>query len=296
MSTKALFWALEQRIPMGPKATLIMLADWYNTHENAAWPKIDQLAEKVGCSRRSVQYHLDWLEQQSLVVKEKQIRNGRQIQNRYRLPVGVMAFQGVQYLHGGGAESAQPGCKDCIPINTIKDTLKNTINCGEPQETDLKISDVLSKTKKSRAEILEKFKPTPKGCADLWRDCRANASSDNGFAAELLVKEFSMLNKTRKRVGDEFPNIVWNCMENWIDFTKHAESTAGAFNCPINPSVPFFVKFIEAAADFSVKDDTTYGVKLSAPETLTKPIEKEQTTTEVTSIDDILAIGEEFDL
>lgn len=296
MSTKALFWALEQKIPGGPKSVLIHLADWYNTHEDAAWPKHEQIAEKAGWDRRTVQRHIEWLVEHGLVVKEKQIRGGRQVQNKYRLPVSAMAFQGGQFDAARVDSLTQQGGQFDAPINTIKDTIKNTINCGEPQETDLKISDVLSKTKKSRAEILEKFKPTPKGCADLWRDCRANASSDNGFAAELLVKEFSMLNKTRKRVGDEFPNIVWNCMENWIDFTKHAESTAGAFNCPINPSVPFFVKFIEAAADFSVKDDTTYGVKLSAPETLTKPIEKEQTTTEVTSIDDILAIGEEFDL
>ena len=85
MSTKALFWALEQRIPTNPKMVLIMLADWYNEKESCAWPTIAELEVKTGLKRTAVKTSIRWLEERNLVVRDANIRDGWQVANRYRL-------------------------------------------------------------------------------------------------------------------------------------------------------------------------------------------------------------------
>jgi hypothetical protein len=164
-----------------------------------------------------------------------------------------MVFQGGQFDAAKGADLTQPGCTSDAPINTIKDTLKNTIISGEPQESDLKIQEVIEGKSKSKEEIFDRFEPKAKKCGDLWRDCRA-AAGEHGFQAELTNAHWKMLNQARIRLGDgvDFPALVWKVMHNWDSFCKHAENHAGAFNSPLVPQVAYFVKFIEAAADYAV--------------------------------------------
>jgi hypothetical protein len=304
MATKALFWALEQRIPGGPKSVLIHLADWYNTHESAAWPTHEQLAEKSGWSRRTCQRHIDWLVKHKFVIKEKQMRGNYQIQNRYRLPIGVLVLQGGQFDAAGVDKLTQQGCQIDAPINTIKDTIKNTINGGTPQEnTDMKISEVLSEEKKSKEEILLGLKKkgkfyTADSCARIWRNMRSSANEENGFQVELTTTQKRMLWNAQKRIGnsDYFVDIIWNCMSDWVAFTKHAEVTGGAFNCPINPSISFFCKFVEAGGDFSITDDNEYGVQLIAKPLTKQPETSKTSTTAPVSVEESQAIAEKYGL
>lgn len=273
LSYKATTWAWGQKgIPWKPKFVLVALADWYNELESCAWPTYAQLADKTGMSKSSVQRGLRWLVENKLVVVEPNFKHNRQQANRYRLPVNIMVFQGGLPDTPIGGLPDTHGCLPDQPIkNTVKDTVKDTINSGEPQESDLKIQDVIESKSKSKDEILTKFTPTPKGCGDLWRDCRA-ASGEHGFQAELLNKDWSMLNKARKRIASaDFRVVVWTVMQNWIGFTKFAESQAGAFNCPLTPQVAFFVKFIEAAADYAKQSKPEVAVKLIAKPLTNKP-------------------------
>ena len=252
MSVEASAWAWKQIIPANPKYVLIALADWYNELESCAWPSHAKLCEKTGLSRSTVKRAIGWLQEHKLVVPEQRFHNNRQVSNRYRLPIGTIHIQGVQSDPPTQSTVNPVGGLCDLPIeDTLKDTVEDTINSGEPQESSLNIQEVIDGKSKSKDEILTKFKPTPKGCADLWRDARA-APKEHGFAAELLVKDFKLLDNARKRIGDVFPAVVWKVMHNWDGFCKHAEAHAGAFNSPLVPQVAYFVKFIEAAADYSV--------------------------------------------
>lgn len=168
----------------------------------------------------------------------------------------------------------------------------------------MKIKDVLGKEKMGKEEIFSKAKRvngklTAKACGDLWKKCRASAADDNGYQAELLQKEWKILHNAYKRVGHDFPEIIWAVMENWVAFGKHAEKTTEAFNVPTLPNIPFFVKFMEAAADFA---QTSQGsedhgfVQLSAKpkKPLTKPKEKGDNMHTAISLEEVLAIGKDM--
>lgn len=280
MSTKALFWALEQKIPGGPKSVLIHLADWYNTHEDAAWPKHEQLAEKAGWSVPTVKRHIDWLVDNGLVMKENRISHGRQISNKYRLSVGVMAFQGKNTV----AQSELPGSSDLppsvdqneLPSNTIKNTIKDTLKGGEPpKEDELKFKEggkILDNMEIADSEYWgmdkdEAFLKVRKGIVSdesgkliakpsalekLWKFSRKCASeTDYGKYAPLTKIERGQLLLAWDRVGEDLLDIVWDVLSDWSGFCRRAEQESGAFNSPTKPNVVYFTKHIEAAINFT---------------------------------------------
>ena len=289
MSTKALFWALEQKIPGGPKSVLIHLADWYNTHEAAAWPTHQQLAEKSGWSVGGVRKYLDWLEEHGLVVREKRMYKGRQVSNRYRLPVNVMAFQGATTEHPRVLPRSRPGATTGQPCNTIKDTPKDTpISVAgdgeanstqkEPEEKMKDVKAILpdghkSFRKRTKAEIFAKLKYnnqnmlTPKSCGMVWDNARLHASEDTPAKyATSTYKDWGRLNEAQKRCPEDFADVVWHAVTNWHAFTVYCKKTATVYKVPEHPSLPFLQKFIEAAQNFYNKpsdlDPVTYNFGL----------------------------------
>lgn len=302
MSVEASAWAWKQSVPPYPKFVLLALADWYNELESCAWPSHAKLSEKVGISRRSVQRSLQWLKDNQLVVPEARFKNNKQISNRYRLPIGVIYIQGCHSDHPRGVTVARGGCHSDAPIeDTITDTIIDTINGGEPQEDHLStVSDVTKQKlkRKSKEVIFNQYQATPKGCANHWRDCRASAGG-NGYSAELIVHEYTMLNRARKRIGDIFPETVWAVMTHWLAFTKHAQVTAGAFNCPKAPNVAFFVKFVEAAADFTAieqapEDEGFVQLPAKTTKPLTKPNKIVENTSTAATLEEVLAKNKDF--
>ena len=221
------------------------------------------------------------------------------------MSVGALVLQGSHSDHPGWSERPPKGSQSDHPIdNTIINTIKNTINCGEPQSEEiLKIQEVISGKDMKKENIFDKAKRkegklTPGGCGYLWRNCRSSAG-ENGFQAELRVADQKILHTAQKRVGELYPEVVWGVMSNWGGFTKHAEKTAGAFNCPSNPSVPFFAKFIEAAASFVDTNDgaeTTGFVQLSA--TAKKPLTKPKASTDnvhkAATLEEIMATNKDI--
>jgi hypothetical protein len=286
MSHEATTWAWKQNIPYRAKFVLLALADWYNELESCAWPTQRRLAKKLGMPYGTVRDSLRWLSEVDLVVVEHHYKHNKQVANRYRLPVNMIVFQGVE-AQQGGVESQQGGVEAQQPIiDTVKDTVKDTVSLASSptQGDDVKISDVIETNTKTKKSIFEKFKPTPKGCADFWRDARATASDENGFAAELLVKDFKLLDNARKRVGDDFPSIVWKCMGDWVGFCKHAEAAHGAFSMGHSPTVKKFVLYVEAAADYYQQNKPVKSIAqpLTNKPASSKPIPKAKPKQKVT--------------
>lgn len=281
-----------------------MLA-YHADDELLAWASRKLMCSETNLSRSGFKLQVRKLENRGLIVRQSHYSDsGRQTTNRYQL--GGHASEPLP----GHITEPLPGHELVTPPGTlagdphdIQYEIHNEIqlNGGEPQTEDfVNIDDVMKQHQNlTRNEIFEnatrkKGKLTADGCGYLWRRCRSSAG-ENGFQAELLVKDKKVLHTAYIRVGEEFPDIVWNCMEHWVAFTKHAEKTAGAFNCPLNPNVSFFVKFIEAAADFAPVEDTGFVQLIAKPKKpLTKPIETKDNTDNAVTLAEVLAIGKDL--
>lgn len=90
MSVRALTWALDQRTGSPTaKAILMVLADHAN-EEGECWPSIDRIAHLAETTRRTVQRHLQDLEDKRLVFRSERKRsNGSRGTDMYRLAVAI---------------------------------------------------------------------------------------------------------------------------------------------------------------------------------------------------------------
>jgi DNA-binding transcriptional ArsR family regulator len=87
MSIQDVGWVLDQDIQNpGAKLVLVCIANHIHSRMDYAFPSIDNLALEASMSRRSVQRHIKWLEDQDYLVIERTFDgNSRQTSNRYRL-------------------------------------------------------------------------------------------------------------------------------------------------------------------------------------------------------------------
>ena len=303
MSGVALKWAWEQQLPVTGKLVLIVLA-YHANKLGLAWAGSTRMRRETGLSRTGFKSQIRKLENTGFVKRESRFTNaGRQTSNGYQLNMGGV----TQCDPSWGHELQTPqGSLATDPLDIQYEIQEGDTSCGEPQETPMKIEELLNQRENlTREEIFSNAirtedKLTPDGCAFIWRNCRASADEDNGFQAEILIREKKMLHSAYKRVGEDFNLAIWAVMANWIGFTKHAADTAGAFNLPNYPTISFFIKFIEAAVDFKSKNDYSANsgfVQLTAKQDnhLTKPNEnKDNGATAITS-DELAAISEEFE-
>lgn len=271
MSTKALFWAMEQDIPPGPKLVLIMIADWYNKQHNYAWPKHSELAERTGYGVSTVKRHIEWLIKYGLVKKEKQFWQGSQRANRYYLNLSVMAFQVAQNGLAGGSNCSTPVAQNELPSNTLTNTPKDTLkDAGASEDDDLKfkkggtIAENLAQVDSEmwgmdKDEALMKIrkgisngKIKPSYLEKLWKFARLMANDiDYGKHVPLTGKEKGQLMHAWDKLGEDMLNIVWEVMGDWAGFTRVCERDGTAFNSPTKPNVIYFTQNLSIAVDFT---------------------------------------------
>ena len=300
MAVNVSAWVWTLRLTPHEKMVMLELADHADT-KGFCFPSQKHVAERTGIHRVTVNRIIRRLEHWGLLEQTHRFKGGQQRVSEYRLTLNTSIHLSSVGLPLGVAQDYKGGSAGLHHIETSCESSDETSFSVESdaEEIPIKISDVIESQSKSRESIFEKFKPTPKGCADFWRDARSNASDENGFAAELLVKDFKMLDNARKRVGDDFPHIVWKVMSDWTGFAKHAETHTGAYKVGLNPTVSKFCLLIEAAADYYQQNKP---VKLTA-QPLTnkpapcKPIPKVKPTVEKAppiSLPELLAMNEDI--
>lgn len=299
---------------MSEKLVLVALA-YHADDDGWAWPSNRKLREKTGLSRTGVIAQIKKLERDGLLTLEMRYReNGSQTSNKYHLGVHALKTPPIHATETPPLHSYEDGEGAAVggPLE-IQYNIQDEIQVigDESQETTLNIDEFLQdRDELSREDIFrnalrksDKLTPksrtlTPDGCAYIWRNCRSSAG-DNGFQAELLVKEKKMLHNSYSRVGEDYNLAVWAVMVNWIAFTKHTEKSYGAFKMPIIPTVAFFVKYVEAAVDFarfdlSSEESGFVQVTAKSANPLTKPNEiKDNGDVAITS-DELAAISGDF--
>lgn len=314
MSAEARLWAWGQELPHVTHKVLVALADLANEKENhTAWPSKATLMWMTNLSRRGLMLQIRKLEQGGYITCEKRQRDNKS----YRSNLYIMHMEtGHELVPPTGHDMyptlghelvPHPRAQAGAPLEPkIEPNIEPKNESAEAQEEQVKsVLDWVPGDKQSKDDIFDKAnrkhgKLTADGCAFLWRHCRANAAS-NGFQAEIIGKDRIKLRTAYERVGEDFPEIVWAVMANWISFTKYAETYTEAFNSPMKPSVPFFVKFIESALNFMQSNQNsqpdTFVQLISQPEEpLTETPQSDDNAPNAISADELLAMTKELNL
>lgn len=102
MAIEAIAWAMKQQAGgLGPKTTLILLADHVSLGTNHCWPSVTRLASIMECSRSSVFDYLGELEERGLV--SRQLRRRRSDGGRSS-SLYVLAFEPENPRHEDDAD------------------------------------------------------------------------------------------------------------------------------------------------------------------------------------------------
>ncbi|MDP9262896.1 MAG: helix-turn-helix domain-containing protein [Acidobacteriota bacterium] len=142
-------------IPRDAKLVYLILADYHNTAERAAWPSVAELARESLMSPRHAYRQLDWLETHGEIRREG-IRGGFGRRTSYRFPridgegEGENGDHGTPYGHSGKVTAPSPSQKNLSAQNgdrtltvvarnsdrtvtSLSPTIRNT---GEPVRTE----------------------------------------------------------------------------------------------------------------------------------------------------------------
>lgn len=122
MSAKAVGWALEQKLGAAQKVTLIVLADCMNTETGKCCPGQAFIAERVGCSDRTIRVYLGQLEGAGLIrrIKRNHPVDGHRLSDGYVLAVG-------------GALPAESSGRSAIPTGSGTTSQPEAQASGEPE-------------------------------------------------------------------------------------------------------------------------------------------------------------------
>lgn len=85
MSTKAIVWARDQRLPAPQKVVLLVLASHHNPKDAKCYPSQDLLSIETGLSRRAVQMALKALEESGHIGVTKSREHGKWAKSSYAL-------------------------------------------------------------------------------------------------------------------------------------------------------------------------------------------------------------------
>lgn len=281
MSVNVSAWVWTLTLPPYEKMIMLELADHANT-KGVCWPKQKTIAERTGIHRVTVNRILRKLEGSGLLTQEQRRRNGFQRSSMYRLSIGTVLYLSSAALPCDVAEDYSTELPSATHIETSIETSNETSLTAAPEnqsdliqkkETSVKhivqpIAELMSSFgPKSKDEIFDRFKLTPKGCADLWINCHA-AAGEHGKGILPSNSASKILKIAAERCGDEvdFRVVVWKVMHDWEGYGKMCESHAGAPGYPLNPQVNYFTKHIEVAVNFAK------AVQLTAHPLTNKPV------------------------
>lgn len=116
MSIRAMNWAWDREMVPTPKLILLALADAAN-ERNECWPGVPFVARKCCVSERTVQRVLQDFSVSKLISIESRFdaKNGRRIQNLYRLNIGGESSAGQ--VSSSGPDRSRESSSDTGPIS-----------------------------------------------------------------------------------------------------------------------------------------------------------------------------------
>ncbi len=126
MSIKVMSWVWEQDLPPLDKIVLMAIAD-HADDDGYAWPGMKRIAEKCSMEKRTVQRHVERLqEQQLLKVESRQRNDGSSSSNGYTVVMNGTKEEGVAESHPPMAQMTPPPVTDDTPLTVIEPSDETT--------------------------------------------------------------------------------------------------------------------------------------------------------------------------
>ena len=126
MSIKVMSWVWEQDLPPLDKIVLMAIAD-HADDDGYAWPGMKRIAEKCSMEKRTVQRHVEKLqEQQLLKVESRQRHDGSSSSNGYTVVMNGTNREGVAESHPPMSGMTPPHGTDDTPLTVIEPSEETT--------------------------------------------------------------------------------------------------------------------------------------------------------------------------
>ena len=126
MSIKVMSWVWEQALPPLDRIVLMAIAD-HADDDGYAWPGMKRIAEKCSMEKRTVQRHVEKLqEQQLLKVESRQRNDGSSSSNGYTVVMNGTKEEGVAESHPPMSGMTPPHGTDDTPLTVIEPSEETT--------------------------------------------------------------------------------------------------------------------------------------------------------------------------
>lgn len=134
MSIQAVAWALEQKIPAGPKLVLVALANHADHSTGLCWPSTALVAHEASCSVRAVyRFVADLTRNGYVMVQKKRGRDGKQRSNNYWLLFdrAEAEWSAVPASHAQDAGESDTDNQEIVESGVHVDEPGDTLSPGE---------------------------------------------------------------------------------------------------------------------------------------------------------------------
>ena len=157
MSFQAMAWAVEIKLPVKEKITLLMLANYASNENGDCYPSINTLAEVTGMSRDSVMRAIKSLEELGMLRVNRRQVEGVNLPNSYTLNLrGVVAHSGEgSSTQQGGVVADSDSNQSVKPIKEPVERVSAQLDLsGFPEQPSTQVwADYLKHRKAKRAAV-----------------------------------------------------------------------------------------------------------------------------------------------
>ena len=226
MSLDLMSWAFKQHVEPGPKLVLLALADHANGQTGLCIPGQKSLAEQCSMSVRTVQRHIQVLEDGGLLRREARMRG----QGRGRTS--------DRYYLGDQGDKSAPMRQDVTTNATNQDDQCDTVGVAEPEENRKK-EPLAAEPRKRQPDILFEALATATrtDIGNLTRTERGQLNKATAELREIVATPEQVLGKA-KAWAKQYPNANltptalvkhWSTLDHrtsrsvWDDYTTPEE-------------------------------------------------------------------------
>ena len=170
MSVEALVWAWQQDLPLGPKATLVALADFADG-DNVCWPGQVKLAFKIGAKERALRGYIRTLEELGLItISERRRVDGSRTSNLDQLGMP----ETTSTVRGSTGRTSQPAesAGSAAGINRQISSHQPAESAGHelPEELPEELTTLVGFADAERAEEAKSEERIEQQVQKLWND------------------------------------------------------------------------------------------------------------------------------
>ena len=223
MSIKVMSWVWEQDLPPLDKIVLMAIAD-HADDDGYAWPGMKRIAEKCSMEKRTVQRHVEKLqEQQLLKVESRQRNDGSSSSNGYTVVMDGTKEEGVAESHPPMSGMTPPHGTDDTPLTVIEPSEETTTT------TTLTLEEVFNEPEWLRT-LAEVEQPDHEQRIRIIRWARNHEVAVLTQVAYSAAESWMTYKKKNKS--------LYNTFMNWVNMQEKRDSERGVHLADMRQNTP----------------------------------------------------------